>query len=66
MIFLFSNNIIYKRHYFLGTEKINSDKLYELQKQYQMISTNIIDDDYFVDNLVVNFSVNTMLELLEK
>lgn len=46
--FLFSNNIIYKA--FLGTEKINSDKLYELQKQYQMISTNIIDDDYFVDN----------------
>ena len=46
--FLFSNNIIYKA--FFGTEKINTNKLHELQKKYQKINTNIIDDDYFVDN----------------
>lgn len=46
--FLFSNNVIYKA--FFGTEKVNLKKLQELQRQYQSIASNKVDDDYFVDN----------------
>ncbi|SEI52299.1 DNA adenine methylase [Streptococcus equinus] len=46
--FLFSNNIIYSA--FFGTEPYNKEKLLFLQKEFNNITTNNKDDNYFSDH----------------
>lgn len=46
--FLFSNYIIYKA--FFGDEVYSTRKLLQYECEYQKITTNVVDDDYFKDN----------------
>lgn len=46
--FLYSNNIIY--HAFFGTEAFNASRLLKLKKEFQSVTHNALDDDYFADN----------------
>lgn len=46
--FLYSNNIIYNA--FFGTSPYNMEKILNYQNTFKIITSNTIDDDYFVAN----------------
>lgn len=46
--FLYSNEVIYKA--FFDNEQYDKEKLLEIESKYQRITTNEIDDEYFVSN----------------
>lgn len=46
--FLFSNNIIYKA--FFGNESFDKEKILSIQQEYNTITTNGEDDEYFSEN----------------